>query len=142
MEGETVTTKDEREARREFSERYATARSPLLDDIERRVIDGSWGANGFTTRAQADELGERLDLSPGRRLLDIGAGRGWPGLYLASRTGCEVVLTDLPLDGLSVGMQRAGREEIDLLGCVAASAKDLPFKSGCFDAIVHTDVLC
>ena len=31
--------------------------------------------------------------SPLTRLLDVGSGRGWPGLYLAGRTGCRVVLT-------------------------------------------------
>ena len=137
-----MSTKDEREALQEFSERYALARSPVVDDIERRVIGAVWGANGFTTRAQADELGERLHLAPGKRLLDIGAGRGWPSLYLARRTGCQVVVTDLPLDGLRIAMRRAARERMDLVACVAASARDLPFKSGCFDAIVHTDVLC
>lgn len=137
-----MSTKDEREALQEFSERYALTGTPVVDDIERRVIDAVWGANGYTTRAQADELGKRLDLARGRCLLDIGAGRGWPGLYLAHRTGCDVVATDLPLEGLRAAAGRAAREQIDLVGCVVASARDLPFKSDVFDAIVHTDVLC
>jgi 2-polyprenyl-3-methyl-5-hydroxy-6-metoxy-1,4-benzoquinol methylase len=137
-----VSTKDEREARQEFSERYALAGSRLMDEIERRVIGAVWGANGFTTRAQGDELGDRLDLAPGKRLLDIGAGRGWPGLYLARQSRCEVVLTDLPTEGLRIAMQRAVSERIDLVGCVSASARELPFRSKTFDAVVHTDVLC
>jgi hypothetical protein len=58
--------------------------------------------------AQADTLASGLGLSAGDRLLDLGTGRGWPGLYLAARTGCRVVLADLPLDGLRVAAVHAG----------------------------------
>jgi len=34
-------------------------------------------------------------------------GRGWPGLYFAARSGCRVVLADLPLEGLRVAAGRA-----------------------------------
>jgi cyclopropane fatty-acyl-phospholipid synthase-like methyltransferase len=32
---------------------------------------------------QADTLARELHLSAGDRLLDLGTGRSWPGLYLA-----------------------------------------------------------
>lgn len=137
-----MTSKDERAALQEFTDRYAIGRAGILDDIERRVIGDAWGANGFTTRAQADELARCLELAPGMRLLDIGAGRGWPSLYLGARTGCEVVVTDLPFEGLALARERARREQVRLLGGIAASARDLPFRPESFDAIVHTDVLC
>jgi 2-polyprenyl-3-methyl-5-hydroxy-6-metoxy-1,4-benzoquinol methylase len=137
-----VPSKDERAALDEFTDRYGIGTAAVLDEIEQRVIGGVWGANGFTTRAQADDLAERLELSAEDRLLDIGAGRGWPGLYLAKRTGCEVVLADMPLEGLAIARARAERERLRLLACVSASARDLPFRHESFDAIVHTDVLC
>jgi SAM-dependent methyltransferase len=133
---------DERTARQDFSARYARPPSDVLDGIESRVIGGAWGANGFTTVSQADLIGERLELGPDRRLLDIGTGRGWPGLYLSHRTGCEVVLADLPIEGIHVALDRAGREGLPCLGGVVASARHLPFAPGSFEAIVHTDVLC
>ena len=34
------------------------------------------------------------------RTLDVGAGSGWPSLYLVRETGCEAALVDLPLEGL------------------------------------------
>jgi cyclopropane fatty-acyl-phospholipid synthase-like methyltransferase len=46
--------------------------------------------------AQADTLAGELRLSAGDRLLDLGSGRGWPGLYLAASSGCQVVPSDLP----------------------------------------------
>jgi SAM-dependent methyltransferase len=136
-----VSSKDEKAARADFAARYSR-HGAVVDEIEARVIGEAWGANGFTTKGQADALAGRLGLNVHSRLLDIGSGRGWPGLYLAKTTGCEVVVTDLPVEGLARARERARKEGIGLLGGVAASARELPFKPHSFDAIVHTDVLC
>jgi ubiquinone/menaquinone biosynthesis C-methylase UbiE len=69
-----------------------------------------------------------------------GAGRG---LYLAATSGCQVVLTDLPLQGLRVAADRAAAEGLGARAAmVVAAASGLPFRAGSFDAVVHTDVLC
>ena len=138
-----MTSRDERAALAHFSERYAVAAADAASDIEMRVIGAAWGANGYTTVAQADELGARLRLQPGETLLDVGTGRGWPGLYLASSSGCRVVGTDMPLDALRMAARRARHEHIgDRVGLVAAAGADQPFRDGSFDAVVLTDVLC
>jgi hypothetical protein len=95
-----VTVNDELQARALFDARYGIALPPVARRIERRVIGGDWGANGYTTMVQADTLAHGLGLSAADRLLDLGTGRGWPGLYLATTSGCRVVVTDLPLEGL------------------------------------------
>ena len=88
-------------------------------------------------------VARELHLSAADRLLDLGSGRGWPGLYLAARTGCRVVLTDLPLEGLRVAASRAASEDIAArTGVVASAASGLPFRAGSFDVVIHTDVLC
>jgi len=82
-------------------------------------------------------------LGAGSMVLDIGAGRGWPGLYLSSKAGCAVVMTDVPVEGLVIAHKRARREGLDERAwSVNASARDLPFARETFDAVVHTDVLC
>jgi hypothetical protein len=96
-----VTGRDEAQAWALFQQRYRNTPSLLASQIEQRVIGGDWGANGFTTMAQADTLADELHLSAADRLLDVGTGRGWPGLYVAAQTGCRVVLTDLPWKGCS-----------------------------------------
>jgi ubiquinone/menaquinone biosynthesis C-methylase UbiE len=139
----TVSVRDEAQARALFQERYRYTPSSLAGQIELRVIGGDWRANGFTTMAQADTLASALSLSAGDRLLDLGTGRGWPGLYLAARTGCRVVLADLPLEGLRVAADRAASEGLTArTRVVASAASGLPFRAGSFDAIIHTDVLC
>ena len=136
-------SKDERQARQDFAERYAMTPSRVYAGIEQRVIGAVRGVNGYTTLAQADEIGRRLCLGPGDTLLDVGTGRGWPGLYLAKRSGCRVVGTDMPLNGLALTSRRAGRDGIaDRVSVVAAAGAAQPFRARSFDAIVHTDVLC
>jgi methylase of polypeptide subunit release factors len=136
-------SRDEREAQDLFAERYARPGSDAARDLERLVIGSDFGANGYTTVAQADLLADRLDLAEGKHLLDVGSGRGWPGLYLAKKTGCTVVLTDLPEAAMRDAARRAGAEGISgRARMVVSTARRLPFGPATLDAIVHTDVLC
>jgi SAM-dependent methyltransferase len=138
-----MVTAQEQDARDRFADRYRQERVDVVREIEQRVIGGDWGANGYTTIAQADDLAERLRLQRGDLLLDLGAGRGWPGLYLAATTGCSALLADLPLEALTVAKARIATEQLEARAwCVNASARDLPFRNAAFDAVVHTDVLC
>lgn len=137
------TTRDEQAIAARFSERYAVRSDRVLRSIERSAIGANVGANGYTTIAQAQVLITRLALRPGHRLLDLGAGRGWPGLYIARRTRCDVVLADLPKPALVAAQERALRDGIRARAeCVLSSAVALPFRRASFDAVVHTDVLC
>ena len=133
----------EREIAGRFAERYRAAEAGPAREIERAVIGGDGGANGYTSRAQADSHARVLELGCGVRLLDLGAGCGWPGLYLATSTGCQAVLADVPVEGRVSAMTRATGEQLSgRAAAVAASARHPPFQPGVFDAIVHTDVLC
>lgn len=57
----------------------------VAERVERMVIGADFGADGYTTRTQADELARHPDLRPGVRLLEVGSGRGWPGPPLRPR---------------------------------------------------------
>lgn len=138
-----MSTTDERDARAHFEDRYRIKGNAAAATVEQVVIGAVWGANGYTTRDQADLLAAHLQLRSGHRLLDLGTGRGWPALYLAKAVGCRVVGTDLPLAALRSAQRRARREHVgDRTALVVASGATLPFRTGEFDAVVHTDVLC
>ena len=135
--------RDEQDASATFSERYGRPGSDTTRELERLVIGADFGANGYTTLAQADLMARMLRLRKGHRLLDVGSGRGWPGLYLAKTSECTVVLTDIPEQGMRTAQERAAVEGIaERTSAVVASARRLPFGAETFDAIVHTDVLC
>ena len=70
--------------------------------IERRVCGCNYGGSSWTTRAESDSMASILGLAPGVRLLDIGAGVGWPGIYLSDSTGCDVTLADMSPEGLRI----------------------------------------
>ncbi len=139
-----MPTSIEREATalKQFGDRYDTWSGEVsrLIDLETRGADV--GANGYTTMAQADDLANVLRLGPGVRLLDIGAGRGWPSLYLAKKTRCDVVLTDIPPATVREAAQRANERPLsERCWFAVASADRLPFRPASFDAIVHADTL-
>ena len=141
-----MTTRDEREACAYFTEGYAAApRTVTLGDIERRVLGDAkaWGVNGYTTVAQAEAIGQALAIGPGQLLLDVGTGRGYPGLYLAAKSGCVVIGTDLPHEPLAAATRKAKREHLDSRAAfVVAAGGSQPFRAQSFDAVVLTDVLC
>ena len=134
--------RDEREAAASFGQTYRSAAGRADAAVQRAVFGANVGATGYTTVAQADALAERLELRPGLRLLDVGAGRGWPALHLAKLTGCEAVLTDLPATALKDASFRARRQRVrGRCAIVQASGRAPPFRPRTFDAVVHTDVL-
>ena len=126
-----------------FAGYYSYAAQPALTEIERAVCGCDYGGTSWTTRDEANRLAEMLALGPGRQLLDIGAGAGWPALYLARITGCDATLLDVPLEGLAHASRRAASDNLDRsCRCVAADAIALPFKDSTFHALGHSDVLC
>jgi len=114
-----------------------------MKKIERSSCGCDYGASSFTTVEQVNKLGDLLELDPQKRLLEVGAGSGWPGLYLAKNTGCDVTLIDLPIEGLIIAKARAVADDLDSVSRMAvASGADLPFRQNWFHAISHSDVLC
>jgi len=122
---------------------YWRSRASVMLDIERQVCGCDYGGCSWTTRSEAESFATLLGLRPGRRLLDLGAGSGWPGLYLARISGCDLTLIDLPLAGLRLAAERRARDALPG-GCwiAAADATELPFRDGTFDALSHSDLLC
>lgn len=134
---------DARALRCEFERSYALSRSPLVRELERSVCGCDYGATSWTSRDEAERIAEWLRLGPGVHLLEVGAGSGWPGLYFAKTTRCNVTLADVPFTGLRVARERASEDGLgNRITVVAADGANLPFRDGMFAAISHSDVLC
>lgn len=126
-----------------FTEKQRRSQTQPVLAVERSVCGCDYGATSWATRDEVDSLIAKLALRPGVRLLDVGAGTGWPAIYLARESGCDVTLTDVPFGGLRVAAERAAAE--NLAGdcrVAAADGASLPFADASFDAISHSDVLC
>ena len=129
--------------KKRFEEVYARSTHSAMQAIEREVCGCDFGGNSWTSREQADEQIRMLGLDEGAELIDLGAGTGWPALYMAAQTGCTVTLVDLPVLGLDLAQKRAEEEGLsDRIFTRVADAADLPYPAASFDAISHSDLLC
>lgn len=129
--------------RERFAQTYARSQCPVILSVERRACGCDYGGNSWTTRDEARRMAALLGLQPGVRLLDVGAGAGWPGLYIAKETGCDAMLVDLPLIGLRVASERAVKDGMsDRCRVAVADGSQMPFRDGSFDAVSHSDILC
>jgi ubiquinone/menaquinone biosynthesis C-methylase UbiE len=133
----------ERATIEEFEASYRKVTSSVLQSIERSVCGCDYGGTSWTTRAQANLIGQELRLSPQMALLEVGAGAGWPALYLAKHSGCSAVLVDLPAEGLRVAAERVRADGLsDRCLVTQGDGAALPVGDARFDAISHSDVLC
>lgn len=126
-----------------LDELYVRSQSSVMLSIERSVCGCAFGGSSWTTRNEADDLIESLNLQSEMTLLDLGAGSGWPALYMARKTGCDAMLVDLPPSGLQIAEQRAVKDGISQqIKTRVADAAQLPFGDCSFDAVSHSDLLC
>lgn len=136
-------TKAELEQIAKFDNFYQLSTHEVLRRIESHTCGCCYGGNSWTTKKQADVIAQKLELSPRSSLIDIGAGAGWPGLYLSSMSGCSSTLVDLPETGLKLAADRSIQDRIsERVKTLVADAAELPFEDQSFDAVSHSDLLC
>jgi ubiquinone/menaquinone biosynthesis C-methylase UbiE len=99
------------------------------------IYDRIWGPR-FGRAAR--ELLERVRLSDGSRVLDVGTGTGIVPAALDERlAGCDAMVG---VD-ISAPMLARAHSRVPLLHRVAADAQELPFRSETFDAVTFNFVL-
>ncbi len=81
--------------------------------------------------------GERLELGPASRVLDIGAGIGGPARYLAYKFGCHVTALELQEDLHAIGVDLTKRSGLaDRVTHLCGDALTVPLPDKAFDAVV------
>jgi SAM-dependent methyltransferase len=94
------------------------------------------GCRGSGSAGALRWLADGLDLRPGARLLDDGAGVGGPAGWLAAERGVRPVCAEPMADAVAASRRLFG------LPAVVAAAQELPFADGSFDAAWCLGVLC
>jgi ubiquinone/menaquinone biosynthesis C-methylase UbiE len=127
--------------RGQYDVNYGHFQSELYEEIRREAYGEDIGQNSWHTAEEQDRFLGWLDLSPGKRLLDVACGAGGPALRIAAITGCSVVGIDVHEQAIATACSLAvdrgmcGRAEF----LVTDAAGRLPFPDGAFDAITCID---
>lgn len=98
---------------------------------------GSWDAVADDLAGVGPALLDAVGISPGARLLDVGAGTGGQLAIPAAQRGAHVVAADVVPAMFDAGRARAQRAGVEL-EWVEADAAELPFPDGAFDAVCST----
>ena len=127
----------------DFAGSYDLSKLPEIKKVEQAALGCDYCGTSWTTRQQVDEVVESLQLGSASKLLDIGAGAGWPGLLLGKLSNCDVTLLDIPLNALTQAAERASSDGMMAkVSIVSGSGTSLPFLDRSFDSVSHSDVLC
>jgi len=114
----------------------------MSKDIDRLSASDLSAADEFHLgwRAATTMLAKDLGLARGMHVLDVGSGIGGPARFFAETHGCRVTGIDLTEEFVRVAAELTRRCGLgDLVSFRQASALDLPFAAGAFDAatLIH-----
>jgi ubiquinone/menaquinone biosynthesis C-methylase UbiE len=109
-------------------------------DWARLLLGDSFHPGGL---ALTERLGTLLELGPGRRVLDVAAGKGTSAIHLAQRFGCEVVGMDYGAQSVAESIAAAASAGMaDRIRFKHGDAESLPFTAGEFDALICECAFC
>ena len=97
----------------EFDLLHETAGHPLLADLLQRAMGDDYPVDvdpsSSCTRSLLAHILKMLALRPGDLLVDLGCGRGGPGLWLARESGARLVGLDFSPKGIALATRTAER---------------------------------
>jgi len=126
-----------------YNANYGNFQTDSYAEIRREAFGEDIGQNSWLTANEQDRFLGWLNLSPGKKLLDVGCGAGGPALRIAASTGCSVVGIDAHEQAISTANSLAARRDLTSRAefCVTDAARRLPFSDSCFDTITCMDAI-
>jgi len=100
------------------------------------VVENQMGPNVLWI---TEALGQVMNLKPGMRILDMGAGRAMSSIFLAREYGVQVWAADLWISATENAKRIRAQGMADQVFPLHAEAHALPFAEEFFDAIVSLD---
>ena len=122
---------------------YGDFRGKLYAEIRREAFGEDIGQNSWHTADEQDRFVTWLELSAGKKLLDVACGAGGPALRIATASGCSVAGVDIHEKAVETAQGLA--KERGLESRVEFRAADasigFPFHDASFDAITCIDAI-
>jgi SAM-dependent methyltransferase len=123
---------------------YTDFASSVEAAVRRETYGEDMGQTSWLTAEEWLEFADRLGVTAGAEVLEVGSGSGGPAVYLARSRGCRVTGVDINEHGVrnAAGLAEAhGLADRVRFRTVDAS-RPLPFPDASFDAIISNDAMC
>jgi ubiquinone/menaquinone biosynthesis C-methylase UbiE len=132
-----------RVARGQYDANFNSFQTSLYEQVRREAFGEDIGQNSWLTAAEQDKFLKWLNLSPGKRFLDVACGSGGPALRLAATTGASVIGIDVHENAIAAGNALAAQRGMSQVAefRVVDAAQRLPFSDNTFDAVTCIDAL-
>jgi ubiquinone/menaquinone biosynthesis C-methylase UbiE len=123
---------------------------PRIAEFRRRLYLEAFGdeypideaTDGYITRSELRRMAEALHVGPGRKIADLGCGRGAPGQWLASTTGAALVGIDISQVALEQARARASQLGIaNMVSYKVASFDATGLDTASIDSAISVDVI-
>ena len=129
-----------------FTREFEQPESAVLAGIWADVLGDEYPAelapHSYTTRSELQFMAHALAVGGGDVLVDIGCGRGGPGLWVAATTGARYVGVDIAVSALDAVARRAESLGLSMrVRTVEGSFDSLPLDDGEADAVMSIDSL-
>jgi 2-polyprenyl-3-methyl-5-hydroxy-6-metoxy-1,4-benzoquinol methylase len=126
-----------------YDTNYANFQTELAARIRRDAFGEDIGQNSWLTADEQDRFLPWLNLSQGKRLLDVACGAGGPALRIVAQTGCSVVGIDVHLAAITAAASFAAERRLAEVAKfrVEDATGLLPFPDDSFDAITCIDAI-
>jgi ubiquinone/menaquinone biosynthesis C-methylase UbiE len=129
-----------------FRDVFARPVSRAQDRVWRTVFGAEYPEGvepySYISRTELERLAVELDVTRGDTLVDVGCGRGGPGLWIAARTGASLIgldIADTALDAARARASQLGLEERSEFRL--ASFESTGLEDAAADAIMSVDTL-
>ena len=129
-----------------FTQEFDQAESAVMARIWADVLGDEYPAelapDSYTTRSELQVIAAALAVGSGDVLVEIGCGRGGPGLWVTATTGTRYVGVDIATSALDAAARRA--ESLGLstrVRTIEGSFDSLPLDDGEADAVMSIDSL-
>ncbi|MFW9825657.1 MAG: class I SAM-dependent methyltransferase [Candidatus Thorarchaeota archaeon] len=129
-----------------FEATYKKERSESYRNIFREVFEDDYpeeaNPDSFVTITDLIKIVENLNVGPGQNLIDLGCGRGGPGLWLARETGANYIGIDLSENAIAHANKHLDDFKYDVsVKFQLGNMYSLDFPDESFDGAVSIDVI-